>query len=553
VVRLLALLLALGAVLVSAADVARAQQPPEIVASVDRETVRENESFTYVVRAEGAVRGEPDASVLERDFDVLQRASSSRVQILNGRTSQVTEWTFQLMPRGTGRFTLPGVRVGDAMTNAVEVEVLPALADADAPADIFMEVETAPEDVYVQSQVIYTLRLFVGVSTGRATLTPPEVAGGEAIVERLGEDRQYTASRGGRDFIVRERRYAIFPQQAGRLVVGPVTFEAMVIPSRGFSRVQRFRSGTVEIDVRSAVPPPASIGNAAWLPAARLTLAERWSDGGPLAVGVPRTRTLIVEADGLLETQLPELRFDAGNGLRRYADQPELAREIADVGLRARRTERYAVLATSPGEVELPAVELPWFNVVEQRWQVARVEPQTLRVLPGAEPPPIAPSEPVEQAMPAPPPAPTTNVWPYVSALLAAGWLATLVAWWWSTRTARRPRRAAPRPAPHTSERRMLKRLKAACTSADAQSARRLLLEWAEQRFAADPPRSLGALAARLPAEAAREVLDLEAHLYGAQSGPWVGERLARAIGALDAVARPPAAAKADTLSPLYR
>lgn len=551
-VRVALWLLALAAAFLPAPEPSHAQGVA-LVASVDRSSVRENESFTYVVRADGAVRGEPDVSVLERDFDVLQRASNSRVQILGGQTSQITEWTFQLMPRSTGRITLPGLRVGGAMTNPLEIEVLPALASSDAPADIFMEVSTEPEVAYVQSQIVYTLRLFVGVSTGRATLAPPEVSGGEAIIERLGEDRQYQATRAGRDFIVRERRYAVFAQQAGPLTIGPVTFEAMVIPNRGFSRVQRFRSGAVEIDVQGAVPPPASMPSASWLPASRLELSERWSDDDALSVGVPRTRTLVIDADGLLDTQLPELRPEARDGIRQYADQPELAREITDRGLRARRTERYAVLATVPGDMELPGLELPWFNVQSRRWEVARLEPQTLRVLPSAEQIPELPAVPVASGTPARPP-PTSGAWPLVSAALAVGWLATLALWWWSARTGRRGvRRAAPQTPPHASERRLRKRLRTACAASDALEARRLLLEWAEHRFSPDAPRSLGALAARLPADIARDVLELEAHIYGAAGGQWSGRALAASISALDAVARGSEPAKADALSPLYR
>src|SRR5690606_14391169 len=192
---------------------------------------------------------------------------------------------------------------------------------ADVPGDIFLEAEAAPATAYVQSQVVYTLRLFVGISTGRATITPPEVSGGEAIVERLGEDRQYQTTLGDRDFLVRERRYAIFPQQAGALTIGPATFEAMVIPSRGFSRVQRFRSEPVELTVQPPVPPPAEHAGAEWLPAAELTLSERWSDDPEeLAVGVPTTRAVTIEAHGLLETQLPKLAFPRSDGLRQYED-----------------------------------------------------------------------------------------------------------------------------------------------------------------------------------------------------------------------------------------
>ncbi len=217
-----------------------------------------------------------------------------------------------------------------------------------------MELEAQPSTVYAQSQVIFTLRLFVGVATGRATLTQPEVTGGEAIVEKLGEDSQYQTERGGRSFLVRERRYAVFPQQPGTLTIGPATFEAMVIPDRGFSRVQRFRSGSLDVAVQPAVPPPAALPDAVWLPAQRVTLSEKWNDeSSDLPVGIPRTREVQIEADGLLETQLPELTLAQQPGIRQYADQPELGREITPQGFKATRRVSMAVIAQAPGDVTL--------------------------------------------------------------------------------------------------------------------------------------------------------------------------------------------------------
>jgi hypothetical protein len=238
---------------------------------------------------------------------------------------------------------------------------------ATATADIFMELAAEPEVVYPQSQVLFTLRLYVGVATGRATLTTPATTGVEAIVEKLGEDSEYRTQRGGREFNVRERRYAVFPQQAGTLTIGPVTFEAMVIPDRGFSRVQRFRSDVLDLTVQPAVAPPAALAGAAWLPAQRVTLTEEWSDAGDeLAVGIPRTRTIVLEGLGLLDTQLPEVPLEQQAGVRQYADQPELSREITSEGLLSRRKVSLAVIAQAPGEVVLGGVRVPWWNVTEQ-------------------------------------------------------------------------------------------------------------------------------------------------------------------------------------------
>ena len=259
---------------------ALAQGPP-VTASVDRVVVRANESFVYVLRAEGPVTGDPEVAQLAAQFDILNAPSSTRsIGIVNGRRSEVYEWQFPLMPKAPGDFTIPALRIGDRQSNPVSVRVLAPESNTGPAADIFMELGAEPEIAYAQAQILFTLRLYNGVTTGRATLTAPEVSGVEAIVEKLGEDSRYQATRGGRDFIVLERRYAVFPQQAGTMTIGPVTFEAMVIPDRGFSRVQRFRSDVLEISVQPAVAPPAELAGAAWLPAQRVTLTDDWGDGG---------------------------------------------------------------------------------------------------------------------------------------------------------------------------------------------------------------------------------------------------------------------------------
>ena len=496
--------------------------------------VRINESFTLVLRAEGPVRGEPETAPLAAQFDILNAMSSRRIGIVNTRATEVNEWQYQLMPKSAGDFTIPPLRVGDRQSTAVSVRVLAPDPAATAAADIFMELVAEPDVVYAQSQILFTLRLYVGVSTGRATLTTPETTGVEAIVEKLGEDAAYKTTRGGRAFDVRERRYAVFPQQAGMLTIGPVTYEAMVIPDRGFSRVQRFRSDVLELAVQPAVAPPAALDGAAWLPARQVTLTEQWSEPeGDLTVGIPRTRTIVVEAVGLLETQLPDVLLESQPGVRQYADRPELAREVTAEGLRSRRSVSYAVIAQTPGEVTLAGVQLPWWNVTEQRWEVAELPPRAVRVVPGTDAAAALPAtaEPAAAAARWPPRRATARTGRGSAASLGAAWLATLALWWRSGRRGPRPSPAgaAPKADVKPALRKILRDLASACAVSDPAAARTALLAYAEARFAPSPPRSLGALAALLPAPLAHEVLALEAHIYGAAAGAWRGDGLAGA------------------------
>ena len=554
--RVMPAVLAALAILAGTAEV-RAQDP--VQASVDRASVRTNESFTFVLRAEGPVRGDPETAPLATQFDILNAMSSRRIGIVNARATEVNEWQYQLMPKSAGDFTIPALRIGDRLSNTVDVRVLQPDTSTSAAADVFMELTAEPDVVYAQSQVLFTLRLYVAVTTGRATLTAPETTGVEAIVEKLGEDSAYVTTRGGRSFNVRERRYAIFPQQPGSLTIGPVTFEAMVIPDRGFSRVQRFRSDVLELSVQPAVAPPSSLEGAAWLPAQKVTLSEQWADSKTdVAVGVPRTRTIVVEGVGLLETQLPDIPLESQPGVRQYADQPELEREVTADGLKSRRSVSYAVIAQTPGDVTLAGVRLPWWNVATQRWEVAELPPRALHVTPTADAAEPLPAD-AEDASATVAPGPSaarerSSYWPWVTGLLAAGWLVTL-ALWWRTR-ARGPRAQSPRaaatPDAKPALRKILRDLRSACAVSDSAAARNALLNYAESRFEPAPPRSLGALAALLPDAVAREVLALEAHIYGAAAGAWRGDGLSAVLAELESTAAPEQAA-AEPLLPLYR
>ncbi len=537
-------------------------------ATVDRPSPHVNESFTYTLRAEGDVRGDPDVSALDKDFDVVQSTTSTRIQIVNGQAEQVSEWIYQLMPRRVGTVTIAPVEVAGAYSNAVDIDVEASTAADKAPSDIFMEVEADPTTAYVQAQVVYTMRLFIGVGTGRATVTPPKVSGGEAIVERLGDDREYQTTRGGRNFVVHERRYAVFPQKAGTLTLGPATFEAMVLPPQGYSRIQRFRSGTLDITVKPAVAPPPSYKDAAWLPARSVKLTEKWSDDpGKLEVGVPVTRTLTIVAEGLLETQLPPLDVPETQGVREYPDQPDLDRQAENDGITARRTERYAVLAQKQGQARLAAVELPWFDVKAGEWKLAEIQPRPLTVAPGDEaatPPPepaSAPAAPAASSAAAPRavagPAAPSRFWPVAAALLGLAWVGTAALWWQTRRVPRSPpssSAAARAERPRASARRLLPALRAACARNDAEATRDLLVEWGALHFSQSPPRSLGALAGRAGPALAAAVRDLEASLYGPRGRQaWNGAELA---AALEAAAAPERDARGrdvgDGLMPLY-
>ena len=352
----------------------------------------------------------------------------------------------------------------------------------------------------------------------------------------------------------------MFPQQAGTLTIGPVTFEAMVIPDRGFSRVQRFRSDVLELDVQPAVAPPAALAGAAWLPAQRVTLTEQWSEpGDELAVGIPRTRTIVVEGVGLAR--------DAAARRAARARSPAFGSTPIGPSSRAKsrprassraRSVSYAVIAQTPGEVTLAGVQLPWWNVAEQRWEVAELPPRVLRVSAerrrrrAACPQPRTPVAATGSRRGA-----RARYWPWVSGVLGAAWLATrraLVASRPRERAARSGSSTAPQADSKPALRKILRDLDSACAVGDAAGARDALLAVRRGAVRAEPaaqPRRVGGTVAG--GRRARGARARGAHLRGGR------RRLARrrARKPCSASSKAPATAPkpgpAEPLLPLYR
>ena len=527
-------------------------QEPELNASLDRSVVNENESFTYTLYVQGQTSIEPDLNSLSNDFEILQRSRNTSIQMINGATSQLTEWRIQLMPLSVGNFTIPPVQLAGSLSNSVQVQVLPA-TNGDTPGEIFIEVELMPSTAYVQSQVIYTLRLFRAINTGRSSLTTPEATGGEAIIVPLGEDREFRTRRDDKDFIVLERQYAIFPQAAGELIIEPVTFEGVVLTASGLSSLQRVRSGVLALSVQAAVPPPQEYPNASWVPASSLNLSELWSDDpGEFTLGIPQTRTLTIEAEGLIETQLPEITMLQTEGVRQYSDQPELERETGPEGVQATRIERFAVIAQLPGQVTIPAVELPWFNVVDGVWEVARVDPRVSVVINNQNEflsPSIGQLEEITDSESV---AGNERLWQWVSAALLSAWLLTLLVFrfGWIRRTPTRSEPSVVLKKPRENQ--MLRGVIAACEKNDPETTRSLLLEWSEN-YVAGEPKTLGYLAAKAPEDLAKAVSNLEKNLYGPSADSWDGRALSMAIKKYSRSQRTGGKTTEEVLQPLYR
>ncbi|TAK64258.1 BatD family protein [Methylobacter sp.] len=549
---------------VATANVFAAQT--QISVSFDRNPVSLDESFQIIFTANDTPDNDPDFTPLEQDFEILGQSQSSNSSWINGQSSKTIQWTLNVMAKHPGSLTVPPVKFGDDVSQPASILVTQATANkaVNTDDDLFLEVEANPESLYVQSQVLYTVRLYRRVDIAQAALNEPEL--GDAVIEKLGDDSNYNTQINGVNYLVTERKYAIFPQKSGSVTIKPLalTAEVMVNSRPSFNsffnsrmtKTKKVLSKSVTLDVK---PAPATFTGKHWLSAEHLVLKEEWSgDNQQMRVGEPLTRTLTLLAKGTTVGQLPELNANKINDqLKTYPDQPVLQEQKKPEGLIAFREEKIAIIPSKAGFYKLPAIEIPWFNTQTQKMEIAKIPETNITALEveGAQQAPVTPVAPPMEQQPkkVEQPAPTVvsqpqqqNTWFWVAMFLGTGWLATLV-YFLTKRPAKKPVEEKSEPELRLAD--SVKNLKKACADNNAVAAKDALLAWGRQKSGAT---SLGAIAELSDARLRDEILHLNQILYGKTADQWQGKKLFQAFA--ENKAREKIAIKEDDkLEPLFR
>lgn len=528
-----------------------------VVASVDRSNVELNESFTFKVMVNTAIDIEPDASALDADFYIGNRSQLSNTTIVNGQISRSRTWSYVLMARREGNLIIPPVIVGSERSEPVPVTISPPSNSLPGEADIFVTAEVDHDESYVQAQVIYTVKVYRAVATRQPRLSEPNISGVEVLIEGVGEERSYDAVLNGKDYKVVERVYALFPQESGQISITPARFEARVLRDGRITGRKIFESAAIDVVVNPIPPPPVGFANAVWFPARSVTLSEDWSrDPGNLPAGEPITRHITVTALGQLSTQIPVLDPAVSDSVKIYPDKPEFRDTAEAAGIRAIRRDQYALIGVVAGEVELPALELPWWNIDTGMWEIASLPGTTLNIRPSATvvPPPLV-TEPLVQAQESAAVGAAkvvqSDFWLLVSEVLAAIWVLTLVAWWWSRRASASEPKEPPPPPIHKQQARFLKAARKAALADDTAGIKTALLEWGKLQWPDDAPRSIGTIATRVSLPLSTQLEALCNASYGAGDHSWDGEALAKAMRSFSVLTNEKPEQPTDTLPPL--
>lgn len=505
---------------------------------LEEDQVELGQSFSLTLNLDGAdVDAIPDLSVLQKDFTVVGSEHNIRYEVINGKAQSSGEWTILLIAKHSGQLTIPAIPLGKSATAPASIEVVTAGAsprqtkntnDADAIEDIMVKTQVSEQNPYINQQVILTVKLYNSRQLMDASYEPPRVS--NALMVSLGQEKRYQSMINGRNYVIEEQQFALFPQNSGELKIQPPSFTALVYDLQP-SRVH-IQAKPITLNVK---PVPNDYQFKDWLPAKNLILSDTFDQNtSALPEGSTLVRTITLEATGLPAELLPELDFGNPDTYKVYPEKSEGTNQSRQGNLVGSTQTKVTYFLNQSGLITVPAVKVPWFNVKTGKIAMAELPAFTINVGAVKKNKTTLPSIPASlekkpvlahEEEQAPGSIEAMNLADHWLWWLAGGfailWLMTLTAWICQRRRAIQG--VETKTPYHYND------LRKACAGNDAIMARDMLLAWAAGRWPENKPGNLGELETLISTKRFKEQLEcLSNYLYNkdSQNKGWQGAAL---------------------------
>ncbi|MGA8164302.1 MAG: BatD family protein [Waddliaceae bacterium] len=377
----------------------------EFTASVNRKEITSGGSLTLTLKLTGAsAKGNPDTSSLKQSFIIHGQRQSSSTVITNGKISSSVTWQLTLISRNEGILTIPSISLrtseGTLSSDPIQIHVGKRSAGSASANDnrIALTATVSNAKPYKHEPIVYTIRL--SSREDLANVFTQRLAVDDAIVETVGELVEEEKIIDGVRYHILSLQYLITPLRAGPLTIPPMVIQGGILSKRQtrsrsvfdddfgffqmmphFDRLESFAESTEETVIEVQPPLPAVTP---WLPAASLTIEEKWNESQTLQVGEPLTRSFHLAAEGVKASQLPHLGDLQLNddGFKIYADKPELGDVVERGVIKSYRDEKYTLIPQQSGALTLPEIIVAWWDVSKKEIAYSRIPPRVLEVLP---------------------------------------------------------------------------------------------------------------------------------------------------------------------------
>jgi len=399
-------------------------QDISINATVSPQQARVGEHLRLVITIEGKanLQGSPELPDLP-DFQIYGGGRSSNFSFINGQVSSSLQFTYVLVPKRAGQFTIGSIKIKHKgktySTNPLQVSIAaagqayspPAHAQArpQAPAAprteprglarhaneaVFITTSVDRKSAYINEPIILTFRFFSRIPIlSQPQYQAPDTSGFWA--EDLPPQREYITQINGQEYRVIEIRSVLFPTTSGKLTIGPAQ---LMVHIQDFQRRMRdpfadsffrdffstgqrvtLQSKPITIQVKpipQANRPSDFTGTVGkWSLSARLDRTEA-------KVGEAVTLEIRVFGEGNVKS-VGKPRLPALTGFKVYETVSSSEVQKKENKIQGVKIYRTLLRPEVTGTLSIPPITYSYFNPRTKKFDQVKVPSLSLKVLPG--------------------------------------------------------------------------------------------------------------------------------------------------------------------------
>ena len=359
-------------------------------------------------------------------FEVLMgpstaRSSSRNIDIDGNMTSTSTiTYTYILMGVKEGEYSIPGASIvadGDSKTsNSLKIKVLPpdqttgngqqtgrgqgraSGASANGQIsnnDLFITATVNKTNAYEQEAILLTYKVYFTVNLRELEIKMPDLKGFLTQEVELQRGQPTLEHYQGRNYnTIVWSQYVLFPQQAGKLEIPSINFDATVAV-----RTQRsidpfdmfFNGGSSYVDVRKTISTPKLTVNVTPLPTGKPASFAGGVGEFDLKSSITITElkaneavTLKLEISGVGNMKLvstPDVDFP--QDFETYDPKVDNKFSLTRNGLSGKKVIEYLAIPRHAGTFTIPPVEFSYFDLKTKSYKTLTTEPYELNVAKG--------------------------------------------------------------------------------------------------------------------------------------------------------------------------
>ncbi|HUU40633.1 MAG TPA: BatD family protein, partial [Desulfatiglandales bacterium] len=370
--------------------------------NLNRDEATVMDSVTMVLNVSGA-KDSDSKPVLHgvEDFIVTEGGTSSRIEIINGQINAGVEYTYFLQPNKTGAFKIGPAEVtvkGKTFKSNIETltVVKPGKSEGADRGSLFLIAELSSKEVYVEEQVIYTLKFYRQSKVRDVSLSLPETE--HFTLKQLGDPIEYQSTYNGQPYQVSEVRFLIASPKEGDYLIGSARVNLSIIQPGGRSPRSLlddpfFRDPFFSLNIGH---PMTLTGDPLEFSVLPLPEAGRPADFSglvgdfnmesklePTTVKAGESATLTILVSGLGNVnRIPDLKLPELSKAKIYGDQPVLKVENDKKGVKGSKTMKWALVPEKEGLMQIPPLMLSFFDTKSHQYRRIMTSPHSLSVLP---------------------------------------------------------------------------------------------------------------------------------------------------------------------------